>query len=109
VLYRAGRSRDGESVVVVAAGIMAIVLEASGAGSNRRSDWMAPDCAVAGEEFDGRAEPVVGRAPDHDAFDRAIGRFGEEPAHDLGGQRASGRRVIIGVCRAVKESHRGLR
>jgi hypothetical protein len=58
---------------------------------------------IKGEEFDGRAENVTGRAPDLDTFKRPIGRVHDKSARHLSGKPASYGAFLIQVSRAVQE------
>ena len=63
---------------------------------------------VPGERLDIAVEPVTGRAFDHRALDRPVGRAHHEPEPNLGRQPASYSAVMVQICRAVKEHHPGL-
>jgi hypothetical protein len=63
-------------------------------------------CLAAKEEkFDRPVEEVAGRAPDHDAFKRAVCRIQHEPAPDFGGQATSRAGVFIQIRGTIEKHH----
>src|SRR5271165_2522377 len=94
-----------------AATVIMTALEAvaPGGGSCCGSARIVLVLAVPGEGFDGPAEAVTGRAPDHGAFHGPVGGAHSEPAPYLGRQPASYCALVVQVGRAVQEHHRGLR
>jgi hypothetical protein len=62
--------------------------------------------AVKEKKLDRRVEEVTGRAPDHDAVERAVCRIHDELAFDFGGQAATRAGSLIQIGGTVEKYHR---
>src|SRR5437016_3248627 len=75
-----GEMPDGEPIRAVTATMAALDAVTPGAGYNCSTARVVLVLAVPGEGFDGPAEVMAGRAPDHGAFHRPGGGAHGEPA-----------------------------